>query len=83
MDIESLPRVRFRRGPDRRSVERAPGGRQRGKDQRQLRIGWIPLFRGADEATVSEMLGDCEVLLLPAATTTIAPLAFAYRTASA
>ncbi len=73
MDIESLPRVRFRRGPDRRSVERPTGGRQRGGDQRHLRIGWIPLFRGADEATVSEILGDCEVLLLPAATPLLKP----------
>ena len=73
MAIESLQRVSFRRGPERRTAQRALEARQRGTDQRRLSIGWIPLFRNADEAAIAEILADCEVLLLPAGTPLLRP----------
>lgn len=73
MAIESLQRVRFRRGPERRTTQRFPDARRRGTEQRRLHIGWIPLFRNADEAAINEILADCEVLLLPAGTPLLRP----------
>ena len=73
MGIESLQRVSFRRGPERRTTQGPQDVRRRGQDQRRLSIGWIPLFRNADEAAIGEILADCEVLLLPAGTPLLRP----------
>ena len=73
MGIESLQRVSFRRGPERRTTQGPQDVRRRGQDQRRLSISWIPLFRNADEAAISEILADCEVLLLPAGTPLLRP----------
>ena len=73
MPIESLQRVSFRRGPERRTNQGAHDIRRRGQDQRRLSVSWIPLFRDADEAAVSEILADCQVLLLPAGTPLLKP----------
>ena len=73
MAIESLQRVSFRRGPERRTTQGPPDVRRSGQDQRRLSIRWIPLFRDADEAAVSEILADCEVLLVPAGTPLLRP----------
>ncbi len=73
MAIESLQRVSFRRGPERRAAQRCLDAGQRGTEQRRSSIGWIPLFRNADEAAIAEILADCEVLLLPAGTPLLRP----------
>ncbi len=73
MDCQPPRCALFRRGPERRKPEHAQAGRQRGADQRKLGIGWIPLFRGADEHAVGEVLADCEVLLLSAGTPLLKP----------
>ena len=72
-DREPPRRTVFRRGPERRKPEHAPAGRQRGADQRKLGIGWIPLFRGADESAVGDVLADCEVLRFSSGTALLRP----------
>jgi sigma-B regulation protein RsbU (phosphoserine phosphatase) len=42
-------------------------------DRRKQNIGWIPLFRGANEDAIHQTLEDCEVLLLPAGTPLLRP----------
>ena len=60
--------ARFRRGPDRRNVNRPVAEDRRRGDRRSAEIQWIPLFRNADPRDLAEALVDCEVLLLPAGT---------------
>jgi sigma-B regulation protein RsbU (phosphoserine phosphatase) len=60
--------TRFRRGPDRRNVNRPVAEDRRRGDRRSAEIQWIPLFRNADPRELAEALVDCEVLLLPAGT---------------
>jgi sigma-B regulation protein RsbU (phosphoserine phosphatase) len=60
--------TRFRRGPDRRNVNRPVAEDRRRGDRRSAAIQWIPLFRNADPRELAEALVDCEVLLLPAGT---------------
>ena len=69
----------FRRGPDRRRKVDAANGLDAGEtaprrvERRTRGIGWIPLFRGVDEAAVDQALEDTEVLLLPAGTPLLKP----------
>lgn len=60
--------TRFRRGPDRRLVNRPVAENRRRGDRRSAEIQWISLFRDADPSGLAEALVDCEVLLLPAGT---------------
>ncbi|MBI3044874.1 MAG: SpoIIE family protein phosphatase [Betaproteobacteria bacterium] len=60
--------TRFRRGPDRRVVNRPVAEERRRGDRRTAAIQWIPLFRDADQRDLAEALVNCEVLLLPAGT---------------
>src|SRR5487761_2341399 len=62
----SHQRMRFRRGPEQRKAETHLGANRRKNDRRTPGFGWIPLFRDADESGVNEVLGDCEVLMIPA-----------------
>ena len=71
---EEFPRRRFfRRRPERRTAERLAADGRQPSDRRKLSIGWIPLFREADENAIHETLCDCEVLLLPAGTPLLKP----------
>jgi sigma-B regulation protein RsbU (phosphoserine phosphatase) len=58
----------FRRGPDRRVVNRPVAEERRRDDRRDGAIEWIPLFRSAEQRDLTEALVDCEVLVLPAGT---------------
>ena len=60
--------TRFRRGPDRRIVNRPVAEERRRDDRRTAEIQWISLFRSADPCELAEVLVDCEVLVLPAGT---------------
>ncbi|HEY9191823.1 MAG TPA: SpoIIE family protein phosphatase [Methyloversatilis sp.] len=67
MTDETIKRVRFRRGTDRRLTATGQdiACRRQSKDRRQHGIGWAALFRGTDEAAVADAVGDCEVLVMP------------------
>jgi sigma-B regulation protein RsbU (phosphoserine phosphatase) len=60
--------TRFRRGPDRRVVNRPVAEERRRGNRRDAAIQWIPLFRNAGQRDLEEALVDCEVLVLPAGT---------------
>lgn len=49
------------------------GDSMTGEERRHLGIGWLPLFRGTDEAEVIKILNQCEVLILPAGTPLLKP----------
>ncbi|OQW71110.1 MAG: cyclic nucleotide-binding protein [Proteobacteria bacterium ST_bin11] len=75
MDYKHIKRSRFKRGPDRRlgsshshSDKRVDEG-----DRRKLGPSWLSLFRGMDDETISESIGDFEVLTLPAGSLLLKP----------
>jgi sigma-B regulation protein RsbU (phosphoserine phosphatase) len=68
MANDVLQRRLFKRRPERRTTSGSANGNRRPDDRRKLGIGWIPLFREADEDAVHQTLSDAEVLLLPAGT---------------
>ncbi len=63
----------FRRGPDRRTANRAVGQERRRAARRDHGIRWIALFRDADPAELERALVECEVLLLPAGQALLRP----------
>lgn len=73
MANDVLRRRLFKRRPERRSNDGSTNGNRRPDDRRKLSIGWIPLFRDADEDAVHRTLSDAEVLLLPAGTPLLRP----------
>ncbi|MDP2823355.1 MAG: SpoIIE family protein phosphatase, partial [Sulfuritalea sp.] len=71
---EEFPQRRlFGRRPERRTAEESSDGGRQPNDRRKLSIGWISLFRGANENAIHKTLGDCEVLLVPAGTPLLRP----------
>jgi sigma-B regulation protein RsbU (phosphoserine phosphatase) len=66
MTHEPIKRVRFRRGKDRRlnGPDHGIESRRHSEERRKSGIGWAALFRGTDEAAVSDAVGDCEVLVM-------------------
>ena len=66
MTHELIKRVRFRRGADRRlnGPDHGIESRRHSEERRKSGIGWAALFRGTDEAAVSDAVGDCEVLVM-------------------
>jgi sigma-B regulation protein RsbU (phosphoserine phosphatase) len=73
MANDVLQRRLFKRRPERRTNNGSANGNRQPDDRRKLSIGWIPLFREADEDTVHRTLSDAEVLLLPAGTPLLRP----------
>jgi sigma-B regulation protein RsbU (phosphoserine phosphatase) len=67
MNEKLLAHTRFGRGPDRRVGERGAPERRRGD------VDWLPLFRGTDPAEVARVLGQCDVIVLPAGTPLLRP----------
>ena len=63
----------FKRGPDRRVPADTINHEKRHLERRQRGIGWIPLFQGADDQALFDVIGNCEVLLLPAGTPLLKP----------
>lgn len=73
MANDVLRRRLFKRRPERRTNDGSTNGNRRPDERRKLSIGWIPLFRDADEDAVHRTLSDAEVLLLPAGTPLLRP----------
>ena len=73
MANDILQRRLFRRRPERRAADPANDSGRQAQERRKLSIGWIPLFRDADENTIHQTLCDAEVLLLPAGTPLLKP----------
>jgi sigma-B regulation protein RsbU (phosphoserine phosphatase) len=73
MVSDVLQRRLFKRRPERRSNDGSANDNRRSDERRKLGIGWIPLFRDADEDAVHRTLSDAEVLLLPAGTPLLRP----------
>lgn len=75
MTHELTKRIRFRRGPDRRLTGAGPGieSRRQSEERRKSGLGWAALFRGTDEAAVSDAVGDCEVLVMPPGALLLSP----------
>ena len=72
--VDEFPqRRRFNRRPERRTLDGPVGGARLTVDRRKQEIGWIPLFRGANEDAIHQTLEDCEVLMLPAGTSLLKP----------
>lgn len=44
-----------------------------GEERRHLGVDWLPLFQGTDQSAVTDILNECEVLLLPAGTPLLKP----------
>ncbi len=63
----------FKRGPDRRVATDTINEEKRQLERRQRGIGWIPLFQGAEEQALFDVIGNCQVLLLPAGTPLLKP----------
>ncbi len=55
------------------SFKRSNGMSLGEEERRQLRIGWLQLFRGTDEDAVLDVLNECDVLVLPAGTPLLKP----------
>ncbi|HUO44493.1 MAG TPA: SpoIIE family protein phosphatase [Burkholderiales bacterium] len=61
-------RLYFRRRPDRRATRADIPSNRRRKfgDRRSGQLGWLTLFRNTDESVVSDAIGECEVVVVPA-----------------
>lgn len=66
-DVANAPGVRIQRF--KRSGEDLTDGMER----RHLGISWLPLFRGADEEVILNILNECDVLVLPPGTPLLKP----------
>jgi phosphoserine phosphatase RsbU/P len=75
MNKNTFQRVRFKRGPDRRSGSGDTQNdlRQSEKDRRKTGPNWLTLFKGTDDDLIMESIGDCDVLIMPAGSTLLKP----------
>ncbi len=81
MSAAAFARIRFARGPDRRTAARgsaagrgpAPNQRHPPDDRRSGDLGWLTLFRGTDLAAVERVIGHCDVIAVPAGTPLLKP----------
>lgn len=76
MELRPIIHVPFRRRPDRRqrgNRHPASDARQAAADRRQPGLGWSALFRGVEVRAIEDVVGDCEVLVLPAGTPLLKP----------
>jgi sigma-B regulation protein RsbU (phosphoserine phosphatase) len=63
----------FKHGPDRRVFNIKLVHERRSGDRRKMRVGWVAMFHGADEAAVLAALTDSEVWFLSAGETLLKP----------
>jgi sigma-B regulation protein RsbU (phosphoserine phosphatase) len=73
--VKSVVRSRFARGPERRTAEQGTPAERRNLpgDRRRSALDWLALFRGTDLEIVTEIIGQCEVIAVPAGTSLLRP----------
>lgn len=58
----------FKRNQERRSAKQMPALERRQNNRRTSALDWLKIFHNTDEAAVMKIIGECEVIGLPAGT---------------
>lgn len=73
MNVTSVEAKNFKRNKERRTATEFTGKNRRNSPRRNPDLNWVPLFRSVDTRLISQIIEQCEVVLLPPGTPLLKP----------